>query len=112
MDYLKKKFSVAAAPTEEYRDNWERIFGKDTLPHATGSKYTMDGVDVEIEGACRVHCLCGGEVDVGTAAFAAGDLEVLVHSVPHCKEFEVMEPVDFIRWLRTEREKRGTITEN
>ena len=28
MNYLKKSFSVGALPTDEYRSEWERIFGK------------------------------------------------------------------------------------
>ena len=58
MDYLKKSFSVGALPTERYRNEWERIFGKPTggiCDHCKGQ-----GVDLISHNRLWLCSKCAG----------------------------------------------------
>ena len=56
--------------------------------------------DSDLDARCR----CGGTVHVGRATSSGtGELdntEILLHSMPPCKEFERLDPISYMRWLR------------
>ena len=54
----------------------------------------------------NLPCPCGGKFSIGHVVSAPKALELPVgmpvgfHSSPHCKRYEEMDLVDFMRWIR------------
>ena len=50
----------------------------------------------------QLQCICGGTLV--TTTDDDGNPASLLHSMPMCKEYEMLEPDEFLRWLRTKIE--------
>ena len=52
----------------------------------------------------ELQCPCGEKVTV--TENLEGELASLLHTLPMWREFEVLEPDEFLRWIRTTAEGR------
>ena len=55
MNYLKKSFTVGALPSDEYRENFDRTFGKRP---AVGTCSYCKAQEVELHKMCRICAKC------------------------------------------------------
>jgi hypothetical protein len=59
-----------------------------------------DGTPLEVDITLRVPCRCGhGVVTVGKIEGLGR--HIVLHEEPRCHTFERLEPLDFLRWIRT-----------
>lgn len=49
-------------------------------------------------------CICGGKVTAGTTT---DDQDVVLHSIPFCKDYEKRDPLEFVIWLRRALDSRN-----
>lgn len=70
MKYESKKFNFGLGATQEYRDNWESVFGKKDVPSDTAACTVCPATEAHEHHQMCWRCNKYLAVPAGTAAFA------------------------------------------